>query len=272
MTTKEKFSLKWDNFQDNLNSVFGLLRDDKDFSDVTLACEDGNHVEAHKVILASSSPVFHNLLIKNKHSHPLIYIRGVKIEDLAAILDFLYFGVANVYQDDLDTFLSLAEDLKVKGLHGTGSIKDGNLHTPSKITPDKNPKYQRHHYEMKHDKTKDDAAVLNSEGTSNNEIILADVQGVHNKPNNKVKPFSCLYGDESFLLNGSLKTNLKTLTGMKSFTCSECDKTFNHKGNLKTYKMVHAGERPFVCTQCSRSFTQSGNLRTHQLIHNKHIL
>ena len=35
---------------DNVNSAFGNLIEDKDFSDVTLACEDGQQVEAHKVI------------------------------------------------------------------------------------------------------------------------------------------------------------------------------------------------------------------------------
>ena len=32
--------------------AFGYLRDDNDFADVTLACEDDQQVEAHKVILA----------------------------------------------------------------------------------------------------------------------------------------------------------------------------------------------------------------------------
>ena len=36
----KKFSLKWDDFQKNLISAFGDLRDDQDFADVTLACED----------------------------------------------------------------------------------------------------------------------------------------------------------------------------------------------------------------------------------------
>ena len=68
----EKLCLQWNDFKENVNTAFGSLRDDKDFSDVTLACEDGQQVEAHKVILAASSPFFQNLLKRNKHSHPLI--------------------------------------------------------------------------------------------------------------------------------------------------------------------------------------------------------
>ena len=62
----------------------------KDFTDVTLACDDGKLVKAHKVILAASSPLFQDLLKRNKHSHPLIYMRGMKLEDILSILDFMY--------------------------------------------------------------------------------------------------------------------------------------------------------------------------------------
>ena len=39
---------------------------------------DGHQIEAHKVILAASSPFFQAILKKNKHTHPLIYLRGMK--------------------------------------------------------------------------------------------------------------------------------------------------------------------------------------------------
>ena len=114
----EKLCLQWNDFQENVNTAFGKLKGDNEFSDVTLSCEDGQQFEAHKVILVSSSPFFHNLLRKNKHTHPLIYMRGIKSEDMSAILDFLYYGEANVFQENLDPFLALAEELKLKGLMG----------------------------------------------------------------------------------------------------------------------------------------------------------
>ena len=52
----EKLCLQWNDFKTNVNQAFGNLREDLDFADVTLACEDGRQVEAHKVILAASSP------------------------------------------------------------------------------------------------------------------------------------------------------------------------------------------------------------------------
>merc|ERR1719234_1209714 len=114
----EKLCLQWNDFKENTVSALGRLREDNDFADVTLACEDGHQMEAHKVILAASSPFFQSLLKRNSHPHPLIYMRGVKSENLLAIVDFLYCGEANVYQENLDSFLAIAEELQLKGLMG----------------------------------------------------------------------------------------------------------------------------------------------------------
>ena len=94
----------------------GSFREDNDFADMTLACEDGQQVEAHKVILAASSPFFQKLIGRNKHPYPLIFMRGVNSDDILAIVDFLYRGEANVFQENLDSFLAIAEELQLKGL------------------------------------------------------------------------------------------------------------------------------------------------------------
>ena len=112
----EKLCLQWNDFQNNLKSAFGNLREDNYFSDVTLACEDGKQVEAHKVILAASSPFFQKLLARNNHKHPIIYMRGVKSDDLMAIVDFLYRGEANIFQENLDSFLAIADEIQLSGL------------------------------------------------------------------------------------------------------------------------------------------------------------
>ena len=119
MPTSEKFCLRWNDFQENVNTAFRDLRKDSYFTDVTLACEDGQQGEAHKLILASSSPFFQNVLKRNKHAHPLIYMRGMKSEDLLAIVDFLYYREADIYQEDLDSLPNTAEELQLKGLNGS---------------------------------------------------------------------------------------------------------------------------------------------------------
>ena len=114
---EDKLCLTWKDFQENLSTSFSRLRESNNFTDVTLVCEDGERIESHKVILAAFSPVFEKLLLQGTvHPHPLIYMRGTKKVDLVAVIDFLYFGEANILQENVDSFLAVAEDLKVKGL------------------------------------------------------------------------------------------------------------------------------------------------------------
>ena len=53
-----RMSWKGGRWHERTDCDFGKLREGKDFTDVTLACEDGQQVEAHKVVLTSSSPFF----------------------------------------------------------------------------------------------------------------------------------------------------------------------------------------------------------------------
>jgi len=111
----EKFCLRWNDFENNISSAFRELRDDKDFFDVTLACDD-EQIQAHKVILSACSPFFRNILRRNPHQNPLLYLKGVKYTDLQSVLNFMYHGEVNVAQEELNSFLAVAEDLRVKGL------------------------------------------------------------------------------------------------------------------------------------------------------------
>lgn len=123
--TSDKLLLNWSDFQDTVTTSFRKLQADADFSDVTLVCEDGHQVEAHRVILASCSPFFDTVLRRNTHPHPLIYMRGLKVEDLEAVVNFIYQGEVSVNQSDLEGFLKVAAELKLKGL--TSQNKETNV-------------------------------------------------------------------------------------------------------------------------------------------------
>jgi len=139
MTTSEKFCLRWNDFESNISVAFQELREDKDFFDVTLACDD-NQIQAHKVILSACSSFFRSVLKKNRHEHPLLYLRGCKYTDIVNILNFMYFGEVNVSQEDLNTFLLVAEDLKVKGL---------TQHVETVLKADIQPKLQLHKFQSR---------------------------------------------------------------------------------------------------------------------------
>ena len=130
---QEKFCIKWNDFQENISSSFRLLRRDGDFADVTVACEDGKTFEAHRIILSSSSPFFQNILRKNQHPHPLVFMRGLTSKELEGLLDFCYFGEASILQNKLDSFMVLAEELQIIGL---ANHNDHNLKKTSVVGED----------------------------------------------------------------------------------------------------------------------------------------
>ena len=133
MASSEKFCLKWNDFESNVSGAFREIREERDFFDVTLACDD-NQMEAHKVIISACSPMFRNILRRNPHQHPLLYLRGVKYKELENVLNFMYQGEVNVAQEDLNTFLSVAEELQVKGLTQGNSGSGQQSSKPSSTT------------------------------------------------------------------------------------------------------------------------------------------
>ena len=58
---------------------------------------------------------FEEIYQKCKHPHPLIYLRGFQAKDFGAILDFLCSGEANIFEECLDSFLAIAEEIKLNG-------------------------------------------------------------------------------------------------------------------------------------------------------------
>ena len=95
------FQLAWNEFNSCTSKTFQALYTDKDFTDVTLATEDGRQLKAHKVILSSCSSFFKKILLNNPHQHILLFLKGVRYSQLKSVLQFIYLGQAEVEQEDL---------------------------------------------------------------------------------------------------------------------------------------------------------------------------
>ena len=52
----EKFCLRWSEFESNIKDTFRELREEQDYFDVTLVCDDGEQIEAHKIVFISREP------------------------------------------------------------------------------------------------------------------------------------------------------------------------------------------------------------------------
>ena len=115
----EKFALKWNDFQTNWNKSLIEWRKETDFADVTLISEDKVKFSAHRILLSSCSTMFKFILKDNTQVNPLLYLGGVSSKNIGFILDYIYNGEVNLYQEHLDGFLESAEKLEIAGIIGT---------------------------------------------------------------------------------------------------------------------------------------------------------
>ena len=264
MASYEKFSLKWKDFQENINSAFQTLREDSEFIDVTLACENANQVEAHKVVLAASSPFFCNLLKKNKHVHPLIYMRGLKLEDLVAIVDFLYYGEATIYQENLDTFLNIAGELDLKGLNGgEGGSEDGGREQET------SPKLTKQPTIMNTDKRKE---VSQPPQQNNTVLYPSDAKDQRNVKGVKALPKDKFSGELKDLdekvnsMMGRCENMVKLSEGRmtKAYVCQVCGK--EGLGNIIKHHIetIHLEGISIPCNICDHTVRSRKTLTEHK--------
>ena len=111
----ERLCLTWNDYLTNIINSYQKLRKSPEFSDVTLVCKDGQMIEAHRIILAASSPFFSHELKRSKDPHPSINMGTTKAKDLVSIMDYIYLGKTSIYQDDIEEFFILANYLQLKG-------------------------------------------------------------------------------------------------------------------------------------------------------------
>ena len=244
----EKLCLQWNDFQANTNVAFRSLREDNDFNDITLACEDGTQVEAHKVVLAASSPVLQNLLKKNKHSHPLIYMRGMKSHDLLAIVDFLYCGEANVFQENLDSFLAVAEELQLKGLM---KKCDGKL--DQEVFPTTDPEIQTK-VTTKIQRANVHTPIIDSNTLERAIAIKGDISGDFSQLDAQIE--SMMDASQNLVSSGSRK--------YRAHICKDCGKEGMRNDIKKHIEANHLEGLSFPCNLCEKSCRSRNALWMHK--------
>jgi len=109
-----KFNLTWHSYNDHLRTMLHEMMKSSDLTDVTLICDDKEYIKAHKVVLSACSPVFKGIISHLPQNNPVIYLRGIKHQELASILQFMYLGETTFYEDKIDEILNVAKILEIK--------------------------------------------------------------------------------------------------------------------------------------------------------------
>merc|ERR1719322_1528557 len=114
---ESKSAVSWESFDVCVSETFKNLIFDTDFTDVTLVCDDEKQIDAHKVILSNASEFFRRILVRNPHQKPLLYLKGMKYEDVRSIIEFTYLGQTELFHDRINRFIKTAAELEIKGVN-----------------------------------------------------------------------------------------------------------------------------------------------------------
>ncbi len=112
----QHFSLRWNDYKSSLVTAFDSLRSDAALLDVTLCCNGGHRIGAHRLLLSACSPYFREILSETHCRHPFVVLRDTRKKDLEAILEFIYNGEVSIEDGELDSFLKVAASLQIRGL------------------------------------------------------------------------------------------------------------------------------------------------------------
>ena len=253
----ENFCLNWNDFTKNVTSSFRELRKYQEFADVTLACSDGQSVEAHRVVLSSGSFVFQDLLRKNKASHPLIYMRGLKTPDLNLIVDFLYQGEANVPQDRLNDFLALAEELQLKGLSVDGPAGEPpkEMQEPRKNEDGASKMEERSIQKCPSVKRRSSSNIVPPTPQSNGQAL--SLFEMEKKPKSGVS-----FRDDNTELDQQINSMMERVDG--AWVCMTCGKRDRLNTNIKKHiEGVHVEGVTHSCGFCAKNFRSKNALQVH---------
>ena len=242
----EKFALKWNDYQSNWKSSLSELHKDTNFADVTLISDDKVKCSAHKVILSSCSNLFKFILKENSNANPLLYLCGVTSVNLDYILDYIYHGEVNLFQEQLDSFLESAQKLEIEGLIGPEGTAEDTLH--------ENEFYQ------------EEENVIPSAQTKKKKKMNDNKEVITRRQNRKPPNSDASKIDVTSFTSEEIKERIKELyqriDGVSS--CMVCDYTSTYSSHVKKHVEKHMDGLSYSCNLCNKEFRLIDSLSRHK--------
>ena len=162
-------------------------------------------------------------------------------------MDFIYLGEANVYQEDLDGFLALAEELQLMGLAPTKDNAAEEPIVPHKETKTKRqgiPKQEVYPYQFLPQKERDTPTNYTNKCPN----VPVDTQ-------NMLVPLGTNNEDLKNQLNSMME---KAEDGEIKWKCNVCGKTTKGKdwgiarSNMRIHIETHIEGLSYSCNQCGK--------------------
>ena len=271
METTGKLSIQCDHFEDHIKTAFSKLQENEDYVDVTLACAE-DQVQAHKVIVASFSPILAGILKRQKSNHPVIYLKGIKSVDLINVVNFMYEGQVSLAASNLDSFFDVANELQVEGLFHRDEVEINTEMDESPLEAANGDVMDRSDMDGTDEKVivkveSEDSDIQTDYLDYGNEQDVGEVSDVqsdffvnHNVAN--------VGGDcEAVWEPPNINNNLKMFTsaGNGKWSCNVCNKMIiGNKSQMKRHVIIHVPGQEVSCNICGNVFKNKYSFESHK--------
>jgi len=234
----DKFYLNWNGYDANIRKSFKNLREDKKLSDVTLVTDDGQHIQAHKIILSAGSNFFADIFMKSNHSNMLVYLKGIRSDNLDPIIDFIYNGEVFITQEQMKVFIETGKELQVKGLEGELTGITENTTENSIYHKEEVQRYDNH---------EDKKTVTDTDDNDYGHVTEIGEGNLQLRANDE--------------LDQKITNMIEKYEGV--WTCKICGKTATKKQHIQSHAEIHIEGMSFPCNICSKTFTNRMGLSSH---------
>ena len=170
-----------------------------------------------------------------------------------AMVDFFSHGEANVYQENLDSFLGLAEELQLKGLTGNQTEKEEEVF-PKPTRQKFNPEFRQHSSAVEQFPVK--KAVPNENGLAQEALAITD------KVTNNTDSESLKQQVKSLMLVSDADPYSKN--SGKARICKMCGKEGSMDVIMKHIEAHHIPGISLPCGLCGRVLRTRDALKQHK--------
>ena len=268
----EKCRVMWHNYSDHLKSMMKELMMNEDYSDVTLVTEDKKQIKANISVLSACSPVFKDILKKEKNTNQIMYLRGIQYSEMESIMQFIYLGEATFYEKRMDEFIAVAKSLEIKELCNAETETKPDDEPPQCDSETSTKRLVEETILLDHIKEEEPQERSRAIVDVNNKYECDQCQNTYSRlgslSNHKQSvhegvKYDCDKCDHQATRKGDLKRHVQSNHEGVRYACDKCDYKATKQSHLSTHiRSIHLGIK-YACDQCDNQFTQQSSLRTH---------
>ena len=183
--------------------------------------------------------------------------------DMVALVDFIYHGEANIFQEQLESFLALAEELELQGLSGNSEEVASEV---PKYPPQKEeyfPKYPPQKQEYFPSQNQQQTQLKREKNRSGG--LKAEYQGAMIPNQGAVIPMQPK-SRQSAQIDPETLAKVDSMIEKRSdgYSCTQCEYTTRSRQHMREHVEKHIEGLQYPCNSCGKVLRSSHSLRDHK--------